>query len=450
LSRALELTPSSECGERYELLLARESIYRLLGKRDVQRQDLAELEALAQELGVEQQAEVGVRRARYASANDDFAEAMAIAQAAVQSAQAAGQPGVQALAHMRWGHALYHQGDVSTAREQYEQALALARSGGLRVLEAEALYNLSEYSSDLANRRSHGEQAVRIARETRDRIAECNALNTLSAIRLESGDLAASWTSLEQALNLAREIGDRSCEGWVLLNLSIAWFIAADYVRARNHCDQALRIGGEIDDGYLTVVALGQRALVARSLGDVAGAWRDARQALRLARKAGIPEPLGWTEQALGHLYREEDPATSHACHAQALRLFRQFGLEFTTEPLAGLACAELAQGELAQALAHVAEILAYLDGGGCLRGERNPFWTYLTCYQVLAAAGDPRTAEILDRAHAQLQEWAARIPDEATRRSFLENVPWNREIVRLWQLAHPRDKCEEKGQVRS
>ena len=81
------------------------------------------------------------------------------------------------------------------------------------------------------------------------------------------------------------------------------------------------------------------------------------------------------------------------------------------------------------------------LDGGGHLLGNLRPFWTYLTCYQVLVAAGDPRAAEILDRAHTELQKWAARCPDEATRRSFLENVPWNREIVREWQLAHPGEE---------
>ena len=67
-------------------------------------------------------------------------------------------------------------------------------------------------------------------------------------------------------------------------------------------------------------------------------------------------------------------------------------------------------------------------------------------CTQVLAATGDPRAGEILARAHSELQEWATRCPDEKTRRSFLENVPWNREIVRLWQLAHPAVAVEGEG----
>jgi hypothetical protein len=98
--------------------------------------------------------------------------------------------------------------------------------------------------------------------------------------------------------------------------------------------------------------------------------------------------------------------------------------------PLAGLASTELALANLVQAQAHVAEILAYLDAGGMLPANYKPFWVYLTCYQVLRAGGDPRAAEILATAHRLLQEQAARLPDEAMRRSFLENVAENREIV--------------------
>jgi hypothetical protein len=58
-------------------------------------------------------------------------------------------------------------------------------------------------------------------------------------------------------------------------------------------------------------------------------------------------------------------------------------------------------------------------------------------------AAGDPRAADLLDRAHIELQEWAARCPGEATRRAFLENVPWHGEIVREWRLTHPDEEGE-------
>ena len=57
----------------------------------------------------------------------------------------------------------------------------------------------------------------------------------------------------------------------------------------------------------------------------------------------------------------------------------------------------------------------------------------YLTCYHVLGAAGDSRAAGVLETAYAALQKQAAKIPDEAMRRSFLENVPYHRAIVAAW-----------------
>ena len=82
------------------------------------------------------------------------------------------------------------------------------------------------------------------------------------------------------------------------------------------------------------------------------------------------------------------------------------------------------------EAQAHLAEILAYLARHGVLRGTWDPFRIYLVCYRVLRANGDPRAAEILALGHRLLQEQAGRIPDEALRRSFLENVAENRELA--------------------
>ena len=64
------------------------------------------------------------------------------------------------------------------------------------------------------------------------------------------------------------------------------------------------------------------------------------------------------------------------------------------------------------------------------MHGSKEPFRIYLTCYQVLQAVDDPRAEEILETAYEMLQERAAKIEDESLQRSFLENVPINREII--------------------
>jgi class 3 adenylate cyclase len=89
------------------------------------------------------------------------------------------------------------------------------------------------------------------------------------------------------------------------------------------------------------------------------------------------------------------------------------------------------------EALAHVEDILAYLSGGGTLDGAEEPLWMLLTCYRVLQAQSDERAAGVLETAQATLQERAAKTSDEAMRRSFLENVPYHREIAAAWAEAH-------------
>jgi hypothetical protein len=56
------------------------------------------------------------------------------------------------------------------------------------------------------------------------------------------------------------------------------------------------------------------------------------------------------------------------------------------------------------------------------------------TCHQVLASAGDPRAAALLDRAHAVMKSRAATINDPALRQSFLTHISEHREILMAWQ----------------
>ena len=78
----------------------------------------------------------------------------------------------------------------------------------------------------------------------------------------------------------------------------------------------------------------------------------------------------------------------------------------------------------------YVDEIIAYLDAGRSLEGIWEPLRILLTCYQVLRLTPDARAGEILETAYQKLQQQASIIPDRDARQMFLENVPWNREII--------------------
>ena len=440
LGRALELTPAGACGHRYELLVARESVYHLVGQRDAQRKDLLELETLAGALGLEQQAEVAMRMARLAIMTCDHRAAMAAAETAVERAQATGQAGVQAEAHHFWAAGLHHLGDVTAAQTHWAEALALARTCGQRNLEALALSWLAECAADPAQELRYWEEALCVAVEAGDRRIACDIRDGLSASRVAAGDLARGRTGLEQCLRDALQQGNRLEEGYALRNLASYYEAVGDYARSKGCCRRALCIAGEVENPRLTALVLGCRASASLALGDLVGARQDAEQCLQLACNAGLAQLQGLAHQELGDVCRQEgDPAAARAHYAQAFQLLIALGLPgLTLGALSGLAWTELAQGRIREAQDRAAEILALLDGGYRPGADDKLFLIYLTCYQVLTAAGDPRAAELLTWAHFLLQEWAANAPDEETRRSFLENVAENREIAREWQRAHP------------
>lgn len=64
------------------------------------------------------------------------------------------------------------------------------------------------------------------------------------------------------------------------------------------------------------------------------------------------------------------------------------------------------------------------------------PFRVHLICCMVVRAAGDERADMVLRQAHRLLQSRAAKIPDKATRDSYLQNRLAHRELMRAYAKA--------------
>jgi tetratricopeptide (TPR) repeat protein len=223
-----------------------------------------------------------------------------------------------------------------------------------------------------------------------------------------------------------------------------------DYAAAKDRYEQALRVSNEIGDRPLECLLLCSQSLLFHQRGDDQAARTCSRRALLIAQETDEAVHIGNALISLGHaLVGLGHLGEAADAYRQALDKRReQEQHNMAMEPLAGLARVSLAQGHLSQAQVWVEEILEHLGAGAplasdgtspsghALDGAEEPFWVYLTCYRVLHTNGDPRAQEVLTAAHDLLQERAAKIEDEELRRSFLENVAANREIVRAWQGA--------------
>ncbi len=485
-TRALALVPGDDNETRYELLLTRERLHHRVGDRDAQTRDLDDLQALAKRLGdARRTAKVTARRAEQAILTHHMDAALEVAEAAVELAQKAGDASLEALTYLRLAQAQTDPGGSASpeAIDNLRRALDLAQSVGLPRLEAEILQELGMHLA----RDRHAEarellhQALASYREVGDRAGEGAAIFTLAlSYGVAGGHTKARALGLE-ALEIHKSTGSRwyECEGQ--MGTGYHAMCLGLYDEALDHYTVAESRCREIGATAFESRAFVGRGIVLDALGDYETAWANFEKALAFstARAGLLTRAWGLAHAGLSLCHRGEaedaqiyaqeviallDNAGDYALHGwlphlrasahivmghallqmdnhdAAISAYRE-GLEVRrisgppgapVEMWAGIARAYLSQGKMAAALAEVERILIYLKTGH-LQGTMEPLRTHLTCYQVLAAAGDFRAAQVLSQAYDELMARASTIEEEALRRSYLENVAVNREIVAAW-----------------
>jgi tetratricopeptide (TPR) repeat protein len=225
-------------------------------------------------------------------------------------------------------------------------------------------------------------------------------------------------------------------EGTSLGNIGVAHMTLGNYPVAKVYFQRCLAIGRETGLGLNSasgLINLAWNALTAREWESAVAHAEEGIAVLRAVKQDEMTaEGLIWLGHARVGLGQIEDALVAYN---ESLELRRQLGQEYLAMGvLAGKARAALDQSDLQSALNQVTEIMSYLDGGGSLDGTWEPLRIYLTCYQVLQLAGDARANDMLRIAYQKMQKWASMIPDLKMRRTYLENVPWHREIAAAYR----------------
>ncbi|MFX1412052.1 MAG: tetratricopeptide repeat protein, partial [Promethearchaeota archaeon] len=336
LSRALDLAPERDPARRYTLLLAREQVYGLQGARRAQAQDLAALEALATQVDddelqvAKRRAEVALRRTQYAEVTGDYPAAIASAQEAVHLAQAAQDVSSEVLGYLRWGAALWRQGEYEAAMHRGKRSLDLSRAMGLPQLEAASLCllgSVARYQNKPSSTRAYHEQALRAYRQIGDRRGESVTLNSLGVFFAWQSDAPSARNYYEQALRVFREMGDRQNEGLQLNDLGLLYDQQGDVAQARDYLQQALRITREVDDRRGESQVLNSLGTIAAKLGNYTQAGHCLQQARHITRELGDRFEESITLYRLGDLYRRQGCyERARDCFQQALAIKRELG----------------------------------------------------------------------------------------------------------------------------
>ena len=334
-----------------------------------------------------------------------------------------GGDNLQALAHAREA--------VARAPTQ-----ALTESAHAHARLAQCLLTL-QHPAEAAH---ESDEALRLARAAQDPTIEGLALNDLAMQAMELGNYDVAITLYQQALDCHRTVGNRNNEGGTLSNLGYTALVLGDYPAACAQFTEArdlfARIGKRQNQG-ITLINLGIAHL---NQGQAREASLHAAQALALLRASGDR----WAEAAalrvLGQAAQASGQAGAALEHLSASRdLFAAVGTQhLALEASAALASLSLQQGDLGDALAHIDILLTQQATGVALDGVEEPLRLQLSCHQVLAAAGDARAPAVLAAAHQALMQRADGIANPQRRHTYLNAVPFHRDIVAAWLAQTP------------
>lgn len=383
--------------------------------------------------------------------------ALPLALQAIELAQASGCLEAEGMASIVQGSVLGRRGALLEAQPVFERTLQLIRNAPDSELHAEALSEIAWRAKlwlgiialmrdDYAEARAHIGQARQMCQARLSLVGEMNCLHRLITIALTDGDYAGACRDAEQALMLARTLGYRWGEGVALLRFGQALHAFGEYRRAAELFEEALAIFHEIGDRAYAALTLAHQGRLATSLGDEPRARERLELALRQSQELQAHEPAldallflalllqhtGDYEQALSKaeqaakiaertgsrarlaqvliargraLAGMRQGAQAAAVYTQALKLYAEIGaLEtLTSAAQAGLASIAFAQGDLAQARAHVDTLLRLLVADEPVALDE-PCEIYRICYRVLEASGDAQAVSLLQRAAQRLR----------------------------------------------
>ncbi|MBC8076942.1 MAG: AAA family ATPase, partial [Chloroflexales bacterium] len=408
-TRALELTPPDDLVGRFDLHRERLNIHRRQEQMAVVVDELDLMEPLAKALDDNAcRAFCAVQRAWYAWHKSDYPGAIAAARSVIPLAHAADQPGITTEACRIVALALWRQGDFTTAHAQNEMVLRLAREQGDKLSEAQALNtigcNLMDLS-DYVSAREVFQAALQLSVAIGNQAYESMALRNLGGIALKMCDYNAARVYYLESLRVARAVGVTTAERTIPKDLGEIAQVVGDYDTAIVAYQESLLLIDAVGDLLLECEIYSELARLWWKRGAYATALGYVQRALGIARTIGSGPLEADVLTTQGHIAQACEQYTQAQQSYQTVLDWRQAMGQSTRlhEARAGLARVALAMSDLPCALLHVTAILPGL-ATGALNSAAEPSLIELTCYQVLAAANDPRATAVLEEAYARLQ----------------------------------------------
>ena len=376
-------------------------------------------------------------------------------------------------------------GEQAAGKSAAEKAVRLSRQLNDRRQEATSLRRLGitlESQQKTSEALELFRAALAMHREVGDRAEECNALNALASALVELGRLEEARQYYLEGLELAETINQDMALGMIVSNLVSNYHQSqGDYQgglelleqqlqRARNYNEQGLiftlsRLITELqaDVGQYTqalssaksALQIAEQRNILRSRIELL-AWSGRLQALlgnfveahqlldtsqKLAQASEDPESysdvyfnaayVSWLRQDIEEQRAGLELARLVSARWKSIKFYYALGFSIDME-----ARLLLALGDAEAALERTSEAVQTAESQPGFSGLEQVYYTHAS---VLRSCGDQtQAAEYLRRAYERVMQVAMRLTDENLRRSWLENVRYNREIIANWENRAP------------
>jgi len=444
--RAIELLTRHGLGtaaDEADLRIARIRQNNVLGEYERMDEDARALAAVESELDPVRLVRSRIQRGLAALRRGQGMQALALYQEAEALARQHGdrQGLLEALHHQGNYYFLY--GDYGVGKALMQQVIAEAGESEW-LQEAHACRTLGWIAydeGDMETCERYWLRELELERAHASKAGEAGTLIALGALYSTLLYVEEGLAHLERGRDLAAQIGYRVYELQAWRMIGEIWMGVGQYERAWEAFQEGLALFQRLGDIYEgALIRTGLAEVLLGTGGDLEEAGQWSREALEAGKGRIGKEGMGWHWHTWGRvLLRQGALQEAQEAFEEAVRLRREVGTPLPgCLTLAELARLHLRRGDLAAARACAGEILAWLYPPDAPPLEGSEMIAALfACFLVFREAGEEEQAvELLRRAEETLQRFAGRIQTGEIRRTFLERVEHNREVIEAFREA--------------
>jgi DNA-binding SARP family transcriptional activator/energy-coupling factor transporter ATP-binding protein EcfA2 len=430
---ALEELAKNDLRARFDVLLRRVFLARALGDSDDEYRYIERLEDVAAELGDAERAQASTQAATHLSLCSRSAEAIEPARRALVVYERCGDLRGQLDCLYLLVEATANIGDLEAERG-YLNAIA-ERAGSLsdRGVEARALGVAGLAAllrQDYTECFSLTERSLTRYIELNDREGEAASRARLAVTAAWLKDYTGGLHEFESAMRIYESLGHKRGLAVIYANRTLLLIRVGLFTEALRSIERSNELFERVQEKRTLVVNRVNASFVNLQLGNASQAKTLAASALATAREMAYPVFEAAALANLGNAERfagEIDDAIEHMEAGMAIRRSVQEARDFVDD-LADLTLAYVDAGRSDRALATARELLEI--GAISFDGAFWPQYAWWAAAQGLAAGGAQDEArEAMVRSRRELEAFAERIGDEATRAAFL-HVPINQSIA--------------------